>query len=130
MGGGYEILENGVGRYHHVGLIVPLLAAISPVILSRMAIESLPPGVNAVLAGIMVFLATYAMFKFVPFLKEDVMPLSKSILLGLIVAELMVFHGPKHPARIPSIPIITFFLFMYFFGLGDLPAGSINNNNS
>jgi hypothetical protein len=125
--GGFEILEHGIGRYHHVGLIVPLLASLSPAILGKMAIAAFPPGVNALIAGILVFAAAYAMFKFVPYLKEEVMPLSKAILLGLIVAELMVFHGPRQESKIPSIPIITFFLFMYFFGLGDLPEGSLNN---
>jgi hypothetical protein len=124
--GGFEILESGVGRYHHIGLIVPLLASISPLFLGKIAIASLPEGVNALIAGVVVFIVTYAMFKFVPFLKEDVMPLSKAILLGLIVAELMVFRSPMSPTSTPSIVVITFFLFMYFFGMADLPEGSLN----
>jgi hypothetical protein len=123
--GGFEILENGIGRYHHVGLVVPLLASISPLFLGRIAIPSWPEGVNALIGGVVVFAATYTIFKVVPLLKEDSMPLSKAILLGLIVAELMVFRPPTGPSKTPSIVVITFFLFMYFFGMADLPEGSV-----
>jgi len=115
--GAYQILHPGFGRYHHIGLIVPLLAALSPMLLSRLAFEGLPQSINALIAGTLIFALTYILMTVVPGLNNEVQPLGKAILLGLLVAEFMVFSASL---KMPSIVNITFYLFMYFYGLADL----------
>jgi hypothetical protein len=117
MAGSFKLLHPGVTKYHHIGLVVPLLAAISSMYLSRYLrdldtshhiIRCLLFGV--IVAGISYVLMSYGMFK------EEKYTLNKAVLLGLLVSELTVFSASD---KMPSIVMILFFLFMYFFGVAE-----------
>jgi hypothetical protein len=116
MGGEYTILHPGLTRNHHVGLIVPFLCAISPMILTRLPIKT--QVIKALVSGVIMAICAYILMRFVPFLREDHAVAAKATLLGLIVAELMVFTSSN---KITSIVNVLFFLFMYFYGCIDLP---------
>jgi len=72
---------------------------------------------RAMLFGFIVACISYVCFRYIPFLKEDDYTLNKAVLLGLLVAELGVFSVSD---KIPSIVLILFFLFMYFFGMAEV----------
>jgi len=105
--------STGLTRYHYVGLIVPLLAALSQILWMRMtAIHYVPRPVSALIAGVIVGTVSYLIFKCVPFLKETSSPLGKAVVLGLLTAEVFVFHAVSH---LPPASSIFLFLFLYTF---------------
>lgn len=104
MGEGFQ----GLTRYHTIGLIVPLLAAISPMLLNRFAIEGVPRPFFAVGAGALVAAVCFVAFKYV--IPED-LPLSKAVLCGLLVAEPLCFHDSTD---LPSMASITLWLYFYY----------------
>jgi hypothetical protein len=111
MGG---FFHPGMTKYHTTGLIVPLLASVSPYIWQKFIPSSGHQVMKALAYGSLTTVATYFLMGLQP-LQEEKYRLNKAVLLGLLTAELVVFAIPE---KIPSITLIVFFLFMYLFGLG------------
>lgn len=104
--------KGGFSKYHWYGLVIPLLAAVSPMWLSlipRPKFISQP--IFAVLAGALVAAVTYVLLRFVPYLNETTHTLGKAILLGALATEVLIFHGSTST---PSMTNITLYLFFYF----------------
>lgn len=118
MGEGFKLLHPGVTKYHHVGLVVPLLAAISSMYLSRYFkdLDTSHHIIRCLLFGMTVTAISYVLMSFGVF-KEEKYTLNKAVLLGLLVSELTVFSASE---KMPSIVMILFFLFMYFFGMAEV----------
>jgi hypothetical protein len=114
-GGGYSLMHPGLTKYHHVGFVVPLLAALSPMFLSRM-LKDVHQVYRALVFGVIVAAASYVLMSHGWF-KEDHHAVNKAVLLGLLVAELTIFSSSE---KIPSIVLILFFLFMYFLGMAEI----------
>lgn len=90
--------------------VVPVLAALSPVALSRVRVPGVPTSIFAVLAGAVVAVLAFFLLRFVPGLRAN-HPLSRAVLLGVLVAEVMIFHAS---AEMPSATALFLFLFLYF----------------
>lgn len=123
----FDLLHPGLTQYHHVGLIVPLVAVVLPFYIAAWRpftwLEEKHHLFAAIALGATITGLTYVLMRFVPFLKENQYRLNKAVLLGLLTAEVLVFTYPnatKFKDRVPSIPIITFYLFMYFFGTAEI----------
>lgn len=115
---GYKLLHPGMTRYHHVGLIVPLVVAVLPYYLrDTFARTSLSQVSKAMLLGAITTALAYVAFTFIPFLQEESYTLNKAVLLGLLTAEVCIFSLPD---KIPSIVLIVFFVFMYYFGIAEV----------
>jgi hypothetical protein len=115
-GDGYTLFHPGLTKYHHVGLVVPFLAAISPMFLASIFKNFNGHHVyKALLFGIIVAGISYFLMKTV--FREDKYTLNKAVLLGLLVSELTIFSASE---KIPSIVLILFFLFMYFVGMAEV----------
>lgn len=115
---GLEILHPGLSPYHHLKLIVPFLAAVSPMFLARFARNvNAPQPAKALMCGLLVGCVAYIILKFFPVLSDKHETLGKSVVMGLLVAEFMVFSVSD---KIPSVPSILFFLFAYFFALAKM----------
>jgi phosphatidylserine synthase len=114
----YDLLHPGVTRYHHIGLVVPLLASISVMYLTRVFKNVNTPHhvVRALLFGVIVAVVSYGLMSYGWF-KEEKHALNKAVLLGLLVAELAIFSVSE---KIPSVVMIMFFLFMYVFGTAEV----------
>lgn len=120
VGSGFKLMHGGLRRFHHVGLIVPLLAVLSPMVIEHHAglNAKLPHQAAVALAyGAIVAAVSYFLMTYVPFLKEERYALNKAVLLGLLVAEVTVFSAS--PA-LPSVVLIAFFMFMYLFGIAEV----------
>jgi hypothetical protein len=122
MGGGgkdfgHDLLLPGLSRFHYVGFIIPLLAALSPMLLARLPTFG-PQPVNALLNGIIVGLVVYVFLEYVPFFKET-HAFAKAVMLGVIVAEFTVFTRNK---KVPAVANIALFIFLYLYGLSKLVA--------
>jgi len=124
MTGGFSLLEPGVSRYHHIGLIVPISAAIFPFLIAPYfrRFERHHHIITALLLGAATALFAYTLMKFVPGLIESQYTLNKAVLLGLLVSEIMVFTYPRGDwdERVLSAPVLVFFLFMYLFGISEI----------
>jgi len=124
MAGGFSLLEPGVSRYHHIGLIVPISAAIFPFLIAPYfrRFERHHHIITALLLGAATALFAYTLMKFVPGLIESQYTLNKAVLLGLLVSEIMVFTYPRGDwdERVLSAPVLVFFLFMYLFGISEI----------
>lgn len=114
--------KGGLSRFHVIGLLVPLLAALSPMGLSRVSIPKLPQPLFAVLAGAVVAAVAWVLFAFVPFLKES-HALGKAVLLGALTTEVLIFHAST---LLPTMANITLFLFFYFNTVEMLDKGSLH----
>lgn len=99
----------GFSKYHWYGLLVPLLAALSPMVLARVRLP-IPQPLVAVLHGAVVAAVAYLLFQFVPPFRES-RALGKAVLLGALATEVLIFHAST---RLPSMTAITLFLFFYF----------------
>lgn len=104
----------GFSWFHHFGLLVPLAAVTSLSLTSKLAQPNWPQSINAVVAGVLVALVAFVLYKFTPL--QEPHPLGKAIMLGLLHAEFSVFTR-THP--LPSIANISFFLFMYFYAFAE-----------
>lgn len=91
-------------------MLVPLLAAVSPMWLARLPLSAMPQPLVAVVAGVLVALGAWLVLRFVPFFKEA-QALGKAVLLGALATEVLIFHASK---TLPSMTTITLFLFFYF----------------
>jgi len=123
----YDLLHPGLTVYHHVGLIVPILAVVLPFYLATWTpfawIEEKHHLFAALALGATITGITWFSMKYIPFLRDDQFRLNKAVLLGLLVSEILVFTYPNAKSfkdRIPSAPIISFFLFMYLFGVSEI----------
>lgn len=103
-------MNSGFSRYHWVGLLVPLLAAISPMWISRLPKFGVPQPIFAVLAGFLVAGVSFLMLRFLPLIKEP-LAFGKSVLLGALATEVLIFHGST---KMPPMTTITLYLFFYF----------------
>jgi membrane associated rhomboid family serine protease len=124
MTGGFSLLEPGVSRYHHIGLIVPISAAIFPFLIAPYfrRFEQHHHIITALLLGAATALFAYTLMKFVPGLIESQYTLNKAVLLGLLASEILVFTYPRGDwdERVLSAPVLVFFLFMYLFGISEI----------
>lgn len=110
-----SLFESGWTPYHGLKLLVPLLAAVSPMVYARVVPDSLFHGhhvLKSLAYGVITTALAYLLFGII---EEKRYRLQKAVLLGLLVSELTIFHVSD---EIPSIVIIIFFLFMYMFGVG------------
>ena len=93
-----------------IGLIVPLLAALSPSLIypliEKFIGKELPKEILGLVTGTIIGLLTIIPFGL---LREDNV-LGKSILCGLLCAEVMVFSG----GAFPSMAGIALWLFFYW----------------
>lgn len=101
-----------LSRSHTTGWILPLLAALSPVALSRLRVSQVPAPVHALLAGTLVAVVSWAALRFVPYLAQP-KAFPRGVLLGLLVAEGMVFSSGSR--RVPAMSSIALLVFVYFF---------------
>ena len=113
--GQYELLHPGITEYHHIGSLVPILAALSPMVLARI-FESAPiPQVGkALVFGGIVSCISYIFLKYIPLTRDSEHTLNKAVLLGILVAEMTIFSASD---RVPSIVLIALFVFLYFFSI-------------
>lgn len=126
-GGNYDLLHPGLTVYHGVGLIVPIAAVVIPFYLATWTpftwIEERHHLFAALALGATMTALSWVAMKYIPFLKDDQFRLNKAVLLGLLVSEILVFTYPNAKSfkdRVPSAPIISFFLFMYLFGVSEI----------
>lgn len=114
----FTLLHPGSTKYHHIGLIVPLLAALSPMLLSKLFQNSgLSQVSKALVFGVIVAAVSYASFVAFPVLADVHYKLNAAVLLGLLVSEVTVFSDSR---LIPSATHTAFFLFMYLFGISEI----------
>ena len=101
------VVGAGLGRYHTVGLIVPLLVALSGGFWSQL----IPgPGVAPVVAGpVIAAVASLALFTYVPALREP-NAVQQALLLGALLLEMTALHTY---AGVPPMKAISLFLFLY-----------------
>jgi hypothetical protein len=99
----------GFTRAHWIGLVVPMLAALSPPVLSLIK-TPIPQPLYAVLAGAIVAAVCFPLLEFVYPFKEG-NALGKAVLLGALATEIMIFHAST---KLPSVTTITLYLFFYF----------------
>jgi hypothetical protein len=122
---GYELFKPGLSKFHHHGLIVPLLCVLSPVYLGPVLKHIGPSNVplRALMYGFCTFLISYTLYSFGP-LRDNYKRLGKSILLGLLTAELLIFSIPerseKFVDRFPSPVITVFMLFMALVAFSEI----------
>lgn len=103
--------HGGFSKYHWYGMLVPLAAALSPMLLSRLRIPKVPQPIVSIMAGFVVAVAAYAIFQYLPPFAES-HALGRAVLLGALVTEVLIFHGTS---KLPPMTNITLFLFLYFF---------------
>jgi hypothetical protein len=96
--------------FHTWGFIVPLLSALSPMWLPT--IKGVHVAVNALIGGIIVAALAYMAMTMIPFLKESEHALSKAVLCGLLVAEVLVLKSKT--GSVPTMAAITLWLFFYY----------------
>lgn len=104
----------GLTKYHLQGLIVPILIAVSPYFLQYYVPRAWPHVTRALVLGVLAAVLAYILMK-LPVLREETYVLQKAVLLGLLTAEVCIFAIPD---AIPAAAVISFFCFMYLFGLG------------
>ena len=102
---------SSVGKFHYytMGLIIPLLASMSPYIMYKIPIpeDKVTRPIKACIVGAIIAVACYYPMKHVT---KEPKPLAQAILCGLLCAEAMAFGGGKFP----SMAGITLWLFFYF----------------
>jgi len=102
----------GITRAHTWGLVVPLLAALSPYFMSKYAsFQGMSAPMNALVGGVVVAVVAYVLMTQVPLLQEKTNVLAKAVLCGLLVAEILVL---KPYGSTPSMGTITLWLFFYY----------------
>lgn len=110
------IVETGSGLekqywYYHLGLVIPLVAALSPALLyDRIPMGTASRPIKACLVGVLIAVLSYVGMKYVI---PERHPLKQAVLCGLLCAEVMVFSG----GAFPSMAGITLWLFFYFHSI-------------
>lgn len=115
--------DNGLNRLHFFGLFVPLLVfPVLPYIMANLGMyfKSLPQPVNALFFGAVGAFVSYILMTYIPVF-HDAPVLERSIILGLLVAKFTMFEPLDF---IPSITMITFFLFIYFYAAAEVDANA------
>ena len=125
MTGNFELLQPGISRYHHIGLVVPLLSAVFPFVIAPYfsKLEGQHHVFTALMLGAFTAVFAYVLLTFVPYLSEDQYTLNKAILLGLLAAEILIFTYPRGDFwddRVISPPMLIFYLFMYLIGISEI----------
>ena len=108
----------GLTHYHTRGLIVPFLCAISPLWITKHAIDGLAAPINALVFGAIVGILAYLAFRFVT--RED-HTLAKAVLCGLLVAEVLVMETAWEKSTIPPVAAIALWLFFYYHTVEHAP---------
>ena len=111
-GGASDGASRGLTHFHTWGLVIPLLCAISPMWISKYAIAGVPAPFNAVIFGVIVGALAYAAMQFPPFTEKHA--LSKAVLCGLLVAEVLTLEAAWGKGNLPPMASITLWLFFYF----------------
>jgi len=125
-GGDYALMHSGWSKYHHIGLVVPIISAILPFLIAPYVEHIIGKQhhiVMALLLGLIVACVAYLLLRYVPLLQDTNYTASKAVLLGLLSAELIIFatpHGEAWDDRMISAPLLVFFLFMYLLGCGEV----------
>jgi hypothetical protein len=109
------VMTPGFSKFHFSVMIIPFLVALGLMVTARIANPEWPQSVNALLAGVLVAVVSYIMYKLLPF--DDEQHLPKAIMLGLLHAEFSVFTRSH---LLPPVTTITFFMFMFFYALADV----------
>lgn len=123
----YELLKPGLSKWHTHGLIVPLICVLSPVYLGPLLKHIGPKQIplRALMYGICTFAIAYGLYSIEP-LKDDYQRLGKSVLLGLLTAELLIFSIPENSDkiidRVPSPVITVFMLFMVLVAFTEIES--------
>jgi len=125
MTGSYDLLKPGFSKYHHIGLVVPILAATVPFLVAPWfhSFERQHHVLAALALGLFSGILAFVLFKWVPLLKDDHYTLNKAVLLGLLTAEIMIFTFPFQgdwDDRFISPTLLLFFLFMYTLGISEV----------
>jgi len=124
MTGSFDLLKPGVSRYHHVGLIVPILCGTVPFLVAPYfrSLEKHHHILTALVLGFLTGCFAYVLMRYVPLLKDPQYTLNKAALLGLLTAEIMIFTFPRGDwdDRIVSPPMLIFYLFMFLFGISEI----------
>lgn len=111
-------MHAGVTKYHHIGLLVPVIVAILPYYLGQFITnETFSAVPRSLVMGATVTAISYAALSFIPGVKDDTYVLNKAVLLGLLTSEVCIFSVPD---QMPSIVLIVFFVFMYLFGIAEV----------
>ena len=84
---------------------VSLLAALSPMLFARVK-TTLPQPVVAIASGLVVGIMSLVALS----LFQEAMPLAKAVLLGVLVAEVMLFHA----STTLSMTTVLLFMFLYW----------------
>jgi hypothetical protein len=125
--GEFDLLHPGLTRYHHIGLIVPILCALFPYFTAPYVEHVIGPRHHVIMAlvlGLLTGIFAYIVLKYVPILQDGEYTGSKAALLGLLSAELVIFSTPHGQDfiddRIISAPLLIFYLFMYLLGTAEV----------
>ena len=130
MTGEYTLMHSGWSRYHHIGLIVPVVSAILPFLVAPYVEHMIGKQhhvVMALLLGSIVAGVAYLLLRYVPFLQDMHFTGSKAVLLGLLSAELIIFttpHGKSWDDRMISAPLLVFYLFMFLLGASEVETSN------
>lgn len=120
----FDLLHPGVSRFHTVGLVVPLLAAIFPFMIAPWvrSVEKQHHIFAALLLGAATACFAYVLLRYVPILKDEQYTLNKAVLLGLLASEVLIFTIPRGDwdDRFISPTMLVFFMFMYLFGIAEI----------
>lgn len=108
-----ELLHPGLTRYHHVSYLVPLCAALSPMLFARMPLGSMASHHKALVFGAIAFGACLGLMM----ATGEPQAYPKSILLGLLVAEFTVFGAST---KVPSVVNILLFSFIYMYAISKI----------
>jgi len=115
MAGQKGLLSSGITPYHHIKLLIPLFAALSPMLYERYLPSTLFQGHHVIKSLSYGILTTGITYLLMGVIKEKTYRLQKAVLLGLLVSEVVIFHADD---QLPSIVMIIFYLFMYTLALG------------
>lgn len=108
-----DILHPGLTRYHHISLLIPLLFALSPMVLGRLPLGDLAYHHRAFVYGALVVGLSYGLM----LLLREPEAYPKAVLLGLLVAEFTVFGAAQ---ATPSIINIALFVFLYMYAISKI----------
>jgi hypothetical protein len=117
------MVETGLNRLHFWGLIVPLLVfPVLPYVMANAGLyfKSLPQPVNAIVFGMVAAVTSYLLMTHISIF-HDAPVLERSIILGLLVAKFTIFEPVDF---VPSVTMITFYLFIYFYAAAEVDANA------
>jgi hypothetical protein len=101
---------SGLGRYHTVGLLVPLLAALSGGVWPQLVAGPIAP---VILGPVVTVLVSLALFTYIPVLGEP-NALQQALLLGALMLEMTALHTY---VGVPPMKAIALFVFLYMLSV-------------